>query len=395
MPRSETILSIFVASPTDVAEERDRVDDIANELNTVNARRTGIRLEVLRWERDVSAAAIKEDAQAVVNEQIPQDYDVFVGIFWHKIGSPTRRSESGTVEEYERAKARFDQDPESVRLMLYFKDSPPLSMDNFDIDQFKKVKDFQQRVEEEVVYRKFMNADDFANTIRVDLTKLIHEVASASGSAANVASHQEGDAGSEVNETEDNEEEGYLDLMESFEEEMDSLHATLTRISDSIIAIGDKVHQRAEELTNLTSSTEGKNLSKNEKQRFRSEALQVMKRSSKDMELFTKRMRQEIPLFRRHLDKSISVFASAVPIYLELHEGEDKEGLGDVIASNLNAMEGMLESMEGFRDTVDGLPRMATSLNRAKRETKRTLQEVVDVTKGGIASLVAVLAMLR
>ena len=111
MPRSETILSVFVASPNDVSEERDRVDQIVNELNSVHARRTGIRLEVLRCERDVSPAAGK-DPQAVVNDQIPQDYDVFLGIFWNRLGSPTNRAGSGTVEEYEMAKREIRRRPE-------------------------------------------------------------------------------------------------------------------------------------------------------------------------------------------------------------------------------------------------------------------------------------------
>lgn len=395
MPRSETILSIFVASPSDVSEERDRVDYIVRELNATHARRTGIRLEALRWERDVSAAAIKEDAQAEINDQIPQDYDVFLGIFWHRLGTSTMRSESGTVEEYEIAWEKFKNDPDSVRLMLYFKDAPPLSMDEFDADQFKKVMEFRKKVEKEVIYKKFVDADSFANIVRADITKLILDKASSSGSTLDGSDPQCGGDKEEAREVEDDEEEGYLDLMESFEEEMDSLYSTLTRVNDAIVAMGEQVHQRAEELTSLASSVEGKNLSKNERQRYRSDALQVMKRTSKDMAVFTKRMKQDIPLFRRHLDKGISVFANAVPIYLELHDGEDKEGIADVIISNLKAMADMLESMEGLRDTVDDLPRMATSLNRARRETKKVLQQVVDATKGGITSLEAVFALLR
>ena len=40
MPRQETILSVFVASPSDVDEERDRLEDAIRELNTVWARKS-------------------------------------------------------------------------------------------------------------------------------------------------------------------------------------------------------------------------------------------------------------------------------------------------------------------------------------------------------------------
>ena len=398
MPRSETILSVFVASPNDVSEERDRVDQIVNELNSLHARRTGIRLEVLRSERDVSPAAGK-DPQAAINDQIPQDYDVFLGIFWNRLGSPTNRADSGTVEEYEMAKERFDQDPNSIRLMLYFKDSPPVTMDGFDPDQYKKVREFRRRVEKEVFYRRFVEADDFANSIRADLSRLSYEAASVHGGAAVDAAEPERTGCASVDDGAgllegDDEEEGYLDLTEAFEEEMDSLGATLSRMIESITDIGGRVNGRAEEITALNSSIDGKNLSRNERQKFRAEALQIMKQSARDMDMFAKRMKQDIPLFRRHLDKSISVFTKSVPIYLELNEGEDKEGLKNTIQSSLDAMAGMLEAMENFRDGVDGLPRMATSLNRSRRETKRVLQEVVDITRGGIASQEVVLSML-
>ena len=183
--------------------------------------------------------------------------------------------------------------------------------------------------------------------------------------------------------------------MESFEEEMDSLSSTLIRMSDAIGDIGDQLNQIAGELTTLSSTIERKDLSKNERQKYRSQVLQVFRRSSKEMGVFTKRMNQDIPLFRRHLDKSVSVFTRAAPIYLELNEGEDKDGWSGVITTLLKSMVDMRKSMEDFRDSVDALPRMATSLNRAKREVNRVLQEVVDVSKGGIASFEAVLTIFR
>lgn len=393
MPRKETILTIFVASPSDVSDERDRLDTIVHEVNKTHARWTGVRLELVRWERDVSPAAGK-DPQAIVNDQIPQDYEIFVGILWNRLGSPTRRADSGTVEEYEMAKERHDKDPDSVRLMLYFKDSPPPTMVGFEPDQYKKVQEFQSRVRNEAIYRIFSTVEDFANSIRLDLSKLLQETSSAHGHTGYAETSRTDCASGDGSRPLQDDDEGYFDLMEAFEEEMDSLNSTLGRMSDSITDVGGNLTIRAEEITALNSSVDGANLSRNEEQKHRADGLQIMRRSSKDMNAFVKRMEQDIPLFRRHLDKSISVFTKAVPIYLELNEGEDKEGLKDIIGSSLEAMKGMLASMESFRDAVDGLPRLTTSLNRSKRETKKVIQEVVDITRGGIATLEVVLSML-
>ena len=45
-------------------------------------------LELLRWERDTSPAFGK-DPQSVINKQIPQDFDIIIGILLHRIGSAT------------------------------------------------------------------------------------------------------------------------------------------------------------------------------------------------------------------------------------------------------------------------------------------------------------------
>ena len=104
MPRKETVLRIFVASPSNILDERDRLAEVVDNVNSVLARDTGVRLDLLRYEEDASPDFGK-DAQDVINRQIPQDYDIFIGIMWHTVGSSTNRAESGTIEEYQLAKS--------------------------------------------------------------------------------------------------------------------------------------------------------------------------------------------------------------------------------------------------------------------------------------------------
>ena len=67
-------------------------------------------------------------------------------LFGTGIGTATNRAGSGTVEEYELAKARHDKDPNSIELMLYFKDALPLSRKELDAKQFAAVDEFRERV---------------------------------------------------------------------------------------------------------------------------------------------------------------------------------------------------------------------------------------------------------
>src|SRR6266849_2814383 len=105
MPKVEKLL-IFLASPGDVPTERRHVKEVADEINRTIAPGKGVVLEVVRWETHTFPGYGK-DPQSLVNEQIAamRSYALFVGIMWNRIGTPTPRAESGTVEEFERAKA--------------------------------------------------------------------------------------------------------------------------------------------------------------------------------------------------------------------------------------------------------------------------------------------------
>ena len=195
-------------------------------------------------------------------------------------------------------------------------------------------------------------------------------------------------------EDDDEYDEGYFELVESYEDEMDSLNATLYRMNNSVTDIGGQINKQVEELAALNIPEDGASLSRNEKQKMRADAKRVIKRTSNDMDTFVTRMKQDIPLFQRHLGKSIDVFTRAVPIYLELNEDEDKEGVKDTTDSLLRSMQGMQYSMEGFRDSVAKIPRLTNTLNHSKRDTEKVLQEVIDITRSGYTSLEGVLSIL-
>lgn len=88
MPRQEQVFSVFVASPSDVGEEREKLEEVIRELNLTWSRELGIRLDLIRWETH-AYPGMGADAQDVINEQIPNDYDLFIGIMWCRYGTKT------------------------------------------------------------------------------------------------------------------------------------------------------------------------------------------------------------------------------------------------------------------------------------------------------------------
>lgn len=85
MPTQQTVLKIFLSSPSDVTSEREVVFNIVSELNQL-WKRSYIQLDLLRWEdMNPGFGAYPQD---VLNRQIGEDYDIFLGILWSRFGTP-------------------------------------------------------------------------------------------------------------------------------------------------------------------------------------------------------------------------------------------------------------------------------------------------------------------
>ena len=79
------IFRCFIASPGDTADERELCDKVIEDINTSMGSFFGFRLEAIKWENNVHPA-VGTDGQAVINEQIGLDYDIFIGIMYKKFG---------------------------------------------------------------------------------------------------------------------------------------------------------------------------------------------------------------------------------------------------------------------------------------------------------------------
>jgi len=96
-PSQSGSLSLFVASPGDVQNERNALTRVADELNRTVAAGKNLVIAVVRW-RTHAHPDIGEDPQDVVNRQIGASV-IFLGILWNRVGTPTKRAQSGTMEE--------------------------------------------------------------------------------------------------------------------------------------------------------------------------------------------------------------------------------------------------------------------------------------------------------
>ncbi len=166
MPHAKTILTVFVSSPSDVTDERDGVEGVIRAVNAKISRQLRVRLDLARWETD-TRPGLGADPQAVIFEQMPDDYDIFVGIMWSRIGTRTNRALSGTVEEFDLAVQRWNADRSSVSVMFYFKEEPiPISADS---TQLKEVQKFRKGIEKQALICPFRTTSDFLHKLEKHL----------------------------------------------------------------------------------------------------------------------------------------------------------------------------------------------------------------------------------
>ena len=127
----------FVGSPGDTKPEREVLERVIQDVNDgVLCADKRVNIRLVRWERH-AWPGFGDDAQDVVNRIIPK-FDLFICIFRGRLGTPTRRADSGTVEEFERAYKAWCED-KTTRLMLYFSNAA-IKLDSLqEHDEYRRV----------------------------------------------------------------------------------------------------------------------------------------------------------------------------------------------------------------------------------------------------------------
>jgi len=172
------MLNLLVASPGDTADERHAVREVIDYVNKDHGAREGYLLVPLMWETD-AAPGVGSYSQDVINRDLER-YDIFVGLMGARFGSPTKRANSGTEEEFGNAFEKFLNDSSSVRILFYFKNAYVSVHDLEGLVQGLRVCQFMRHLEQlGVFYQKYESRNDLAQKLRTDLPRRVKELISA------------------------------------------------------------------------------------------------------------------------------------------------------------------------------------------------------------------------
>ncbi len=149
-----TVIETFIATPSDIVQERAFIREIINEWNIVNSKTRNVILKDLGWENDIYSSFSDGRPQESINKQILEDADLLIGVFWTRVGTPTGDYISGSVEEI--TKHINAHKP----VLLFFSDMP-VRLDSVDQNQYQKLLDFKKWCQEIGIYNSYDNPEDF------------------------------------------------------------------------------------------------------------------------------------------------------------------------------------------------------------------------------------------
>ena len=168
---------VFVACPKDLSKERAQMKEIIEEVSIL-ANKLGVTLKLLDWHNVVSDMGRPQ--QVIFDQLEPEEWDLFIGILWHRFGTRPGGSDprtnkdflSGTEEEFRLAYALWKS--HSRPRIFFYRCMRPIHPSQIDPEQYKHVNDFLSEFAPDAdhpgLYQDFNSTSDFVKRMRQDLT---------------------------------------------------------------------------------------------------------------------------------------------------------------------------------------------------------------------------------
>jgi hypothetical protein len=173
MSQGLRVLRVVIASPGDVAAERDIAAAVLEDLNRSIAADRGVRLEAVRWETDTYPGFNADGPQGLIDPILRiQDSEVLIGIFWRRFGTPTMGAASGTEHEFRVAYEAWKQNGRP-HVMVYFNQKPYTAQSKEDTDQWGRVLEFKSTFPQEGLWSPYKGITQFEKLLRTHLTNFI------------------------------------------------------------------------------------------------------------------------------------------------------------------------------------------------------------------------------
>lgn len=151
------VYQIMIGAPSDIKEEIQMACETINRWNALNSEQHKIVLLPLHWSIN-SYPSVGNRPQHFLNRQLVEKSDLLICIFGTRIGTPTGKDVSGTVEEFkEHVKA-------GKNVMMFFKNTAD-NVSSLDPRQLQQLNEFKQSIKDTVLWWDYQKAADFKDLL--------------------------------------------------------------------------------------------------------------------------------------------------------------------------------------------------------------------------------------
>ena len=359
MPQTISLYKLFLASPSDVKEERLIVENVINDFNNTYSSQLNARIELCSWEKS-SYPSVGEYPQAVINSQIGDEYDIFLGILWTRFGSKTLNYESKGTPSILNTSLYVLYRLVGYALMLY-KTLLPYQIHN--------LVSFQKQIAElGCYYFTYVSSENFKNDLRAHLYKVIENwnvnskplTTQVNLSNLPVIIEPIEDEVSEL---------GLLEFQDILNTKSAEAVKSLNEITVSTIWIGEQISESAQKLNMINEQKPVNQIQL---------ARAVINTSAKAMNQYAMKIEQPIQNWIISFEEIVGAFKGLLQvsdnIIPEESWQENKEALR-LLLSNVDSSYGQLVE---FYKSVKGLPKMTQYIILAKKNVCSKLKELLD-----------------
>lgn len=362
MPVTTTKISVFVSSPSDVREVRDLVDEVVSNINIDRGRRDGFVVETLRWELQSRPGAGPEP-QAIVDGELGQDYDIFVGILGSRFGTPTSNAGSGTEDEFNQAYERY-KTTGTPEILFYFQDLKS-SLADIKAKELAKREDFQERIRNDgVTDWPFSTNEEFKTVFSRHLSSVISTILTSISivepNASTGLTTKSSSALRHFEQLDDNDEMGAEELLEQFQEKIAVFTGGLETTGDGVTRLGTNIDLATGEIE--ASKKLGAQVTTSQRKRITSAVSQHMDRYSRILV-------STLPEMQDAIGDGLEAARRFVTLATEdnLVTSTEKEELKGSILVSQQSLQTVIIRLRSFTTELEKLPRMSTQLGRSKR----------------------------
>lgn len=373
MARHIQQIGVFISSPSDVALERDIAEEAIQEINRIRGNSEGFSLLPVRWERDVGSQ-FGSHPQSIINQQIGDEYDIFVGIMCSTFGSTAENFGSGTEEEFERALQRVEVSEKPTEILFYFKD-PRKSESPIDAHQFLKVDGFKQKIASKGVYCEFETPEGLKTSLLADLSKATDRFLSSSkvtSLAESSGGNEKPETGCKLIETDDFDEDiGILELSDIVFDSLENFNDTLSSIGSATTRFGLRIEEKTLELGKLPKSGNARQDQKKSKP--------YIEKIAAEMQRLSHKIDLETPIARKDFSMALKAMQRAVLVMGQdgLSKGSDNDDLARQLRDLKVQIEGVVPKLSEFKTSIANMPRLTSKLNQAKRRALGSIDELI------------------